>query len=435
MRKIVLILALLGAALAAAGQALPSGSVLFGQNTWLAPDGSVWTGKDGYGYKKLLGIENAFMEQVPTGSISAYRVVDFDHSNSLAPGVIQFSHNPDSTRAFGNYGVSFGLNSVASGIYSFAQGLNALALGGYSVALAGGRALGSQSVAFGTAALAANNQSIAFNGQTSHGVGAIAFGLGAQAYSAYSLNLGKYPDNPVTTAENDLTAGSPAIIFGNGTSPNNKSNAFIFYNDGKAEFSGTVSGAPAVNNNEFVTLGQVSGGGFTSRTYYVFEGEVDNQHDTTLLEIPLQYEDYWDGTADDEGWGIDFEIKGNFANTSIDNELNLWVGASPANQSNVFKIIIPSGTIPAQYFWMTGTIVKLGPSQVRVYAELKTGDIAGVGLHVLSEDVGIGSGWSLETGAPVRLEVSTNFSSPGSVFVHSARFTQRPINGIYINNL
>jgi hypothetical protein len=55
MRKIVLILALVGAALAAAGQALPSGSVLFGQNTWLAPDGSVWTGKDGYGYKKLLG--------------------------------------------------------------------------------------------------------------------------------------------------------------------------------------------------------------------------------------------------------------------------------------------------------------------------------------------------------------------------------------------
>src|SRR5690606_26194999 len=54
MRKIVLILALVGAALAAAGQALPSGSVLFGQNTWLAPDGSVWTGKDGYGYKKLL---------------------------------------------------------------------------------------------------------------------------------------------------------------------------------------------------------------------------------------------------------------------------------------------------------------------------------------------------------------------------------------------
>lgn len=54
MRKIVLILALVGAAIAAAGQALPSGSVLFGQNTWLAPDGSVWTGKDGYGYKKLL---------------------------------------------------------------------------------------------------------------------------------------------------------------------------------------------------------------------------------------------------------------------------------------------------------------------------------------------------------------------------------------------
>lgn len=54
MRKIVLILALVGAALAAAGQALPSGSVLFGQNTWLAPDGSVWTGKDGYGYKRLL---------------------------------------------------------------------------------------------------------------------------------------------------------------------------------------------------------------------------------------------------------------------------------------------------------------------------------------------------------------------------------------------
>src|SRR5690606_2936388 len=55
MRKIVLILALIGVSLAAAGQALPSGSVLVGQNTWLAPDGSVWTGKSMYGYKKLLG--------------------------------------------------------------------------------------------------------------------------------------------------------------------------------------------------------------------------------------------------------------------------------------------------------------------------------------------------------------------------------------------
>lgn len=67
MRKIGLILALVGAALAAAGQALPSGSVLFGQNTWLAPDGSVWTGKSMYGYKKLLGPDD-LLTKVDTSS-------------------------------------------------------------------------------------------------------------------------------------------------------------------------------------------------------------------------------------------------------------------------------------------------------------------------------------------------------------------------------
>src|SRR5690554_6936724 len=53
MRKIVLILALVGAALAAAGQALPSGSVPFGTMFWIAPDGSVWVGSSNNGYKNV----------------------------------------------------------------------------------------------------------------------------------------------------------------------------------------------------------------------------------------------------------------------------------------------------------------------------------------------------------------------------------------------
>src|SRR5690554_6901258 len=46
-------MALVGAALAAAGQALPSGSVPFGTMFWLAPAGSVWVGRSSHGYKNV----------------------------------------------------------------------------------------------------------------------------------------------------------------------------------------------------------------------------------------------------------------------------------------------------------------------------------------------------------------------------------------------
>lgn len=98
MRKIVLILALVGAALAAAGQALPSGSVLFGQNTWLAPDGSVWTGKDGYGYKKLLSPDDLSnyvttnTNQTITGQKTFSSVTNFNGSATIFNGSTSAQH-------------------------------------------------------------------------------------------------------------------------------------------------------------------------------------------------------------------------------------------------------------------------------------------------------------------------------------------------------
>lgn len=174
MRKIVLILALVGAALAAAGQALPSGSVKFGTMTWLAPDGGVWTGSSFTGYNQVMSLNMTGLQTVA--------------------GDVVFT-KPLSSTSF-----------LATGV-AISDGMNII----------GG----------------SNNSG------------------GIAAISGNETKFAGFVQN-----ENEFTIG-----YGT-TNPGQHSGKFsIDLPTGNAVFTGTVSGVPAVNGNDFVTLDQMNSGG------------------------------------------------------------------------------------------------------------------------------------------------------------------------------
>lgn len=205
---------------------------------------------------------------------------------------------------------------------------------------------------------------------------------------------------------------------------------------GNAEFSGRVSGDDGVSDNDFVTVGQLQGGGGSGalaapKTFYVFDGEADNTADSVLLRnIDLQSDGFWKGNTADEGSRIEFEIRGSFANSGQDNYLTIHIGASP-----FWKKTVPQGTIPAQEFWISGTITKLSAVEIRYEIDFKCGDADGVDFHTIETGIDNGTGdWNLETGPDAELDVITDKTFSGATVISHARFTKFPINGTYITN-
>lgn len=352
MRKIALILALVGAALAAAGQALPSGSVKFGTMTWLAPDGGVWTGSSFTGYNQVMSLNMTGLQTVA--------------------GDVVFT-KPLSSTSF-----------LATGA-AISDGMNVIAGPGNAGGLVG------------------------IDGNETKFMGFI------------------QDDNEFVIGYGTTTPGQHSGQFS------------IDLPTGNAVFSGKVRGQPATISNEFVTLGQLSAPATYKVPYQfrVMDGIWDNSPDTILVNVPLQEDGYWDGSTEDEGWSIEFEIRGNLVNSGIDNRLALWFGRGPLTFSSFFNVTIPQGSIPAQEFWLNGTLTKTGPIGIRYDLEFKTGDPAGVTSHRLQSGTisGLSAGWNLETNPTNLLRLSCNSATPTSLIVTHARFKKVPLNGTFISNL
>lgn len=173
--------------------------------------------------------------------------------------------------ASGNNAVAMGYNNIASGIAAIAIGgqasgkarnqatqAGAVALGQsneasnyYSVAI------GKEAVASGVGAVAlgygneaSGNASFAAGGQNVAGARcSTAIGLGTEASGGNSLVAGKY--NEIDDAAQDATTGERefALIIGNGTDDNNRSNAMTLDWDGNLEVAGklTLGAAPTAN--------------------------------------------------------------------------------------------------------------------------------------------------------------------------------------------
>ena len=133
--------------------------------------------------------------------------------------------------------IALGQSNQSSGYYSIAMGREAVASGVGAVALGyGNEALG--------------NGSFAAGGYTIAGARcAAALGNGTHASGGNSLVAGKY--NEIDDAAQDATTGERefALIIGNGTDDNNRSNAATLDWDGNAVLAGkmTLGAAPTAN--------------------------------------------------------------------------------------------------------------------------------------------------------------------------------------------
>ena len=216
MKKAILFLAFVLSVGALFGQALPSGSVPYGTQLWIAPDGGIWTGTDNNGFKQLLVISNTAFAQ------SVESTVIFENGGSLRVPT------PTTDGMAANKGYVDG-------------------------AIAGAGDLTIQDVT--------DNGHVTDNTIIVTGSNGAFSQSGLNFYYSPSVSGGGMAiiDGTITKVAGWSEVGDFFIGYGDET-PGQNSPRFTVYNTGllTAEFSGRVSGADAVNTDEFVTLSQLS---------------------------------------------------------------------------------------------------------------------------------------------------------------------------------
>jgi hypothetical protein len=203
----------------------------------------------------------------------------FGHS-SLAEGIISFAFG-NNVKALGNMSTALGLNTVASGDYSTAFGNETKATSHTSVAMGlrtratewYSTATGCYTQANGYASFSTGNVTMA-NGMSSFTTGSstraaspnsVAMGFHTIAKPYASLVIGQYNDTTAISSANWLGV-DPLFVCGNGTSDDNRSNAFTIFKygataighasptemldvDGNARFRAVGSGASGYDLN------------------------------------------------------------------------------------------------------------------------------------------------------------------------------------------
>ena len=137
--------------------------------------------------------------------------------------------------------------TTASGIASLATGLGSQATAPYAAAIG----QGPQAKSFCGVAIGHAN--------STEGMGAVSFGRGTKAQGAYSFVIGKYniPETNLTyspTAGYGYTDGNQALIIGNGTADDARSNALT------VDWSGntTIAGSLTLNGTTTITATDIS---------------------------------------------------------------------------------------------------------------------------------------------------------------------------------
>ena len=181
--------------------------------------------------------------------------------NNISSGIASIAlggkvRNKPQNQATQDGAIALGQSNQSSGYYSIAMGREAVASGVGAVAMGYGNT-------------ASGNGSFAAGGFTVAGARcSAALGNGTTANGGNSLVAGKY--NVIDTAQAAETTGERefALIIGNGTDANNRSNAMTVDWDGNAVVAGKLTvGAAPVNAMDVATkqyVDQQGGGGGTS---------------------------------------------------------------------------------------------------------------------------------------------------------------------------
>ena len=136
-----------------------------------------------------------------------------------------------STTASGNNATAMGNNTTASGTNATAMGTSTTA----SVSFA--TAMGLNTTASGLVATAMGS------GTTASGEVATAMGVGSKAQAYASVAIGRY--NVVTGDLGSWVPTDPLLVGGDGTGDASRSNSFVIFKNGAAQFQGTVTASVA----------------------------------------------------------------------------------------------------------------------------------------------------------------------------------------------
>ena len=188
--------------------------------------------------------DQSVIEALNQGNGIGYRIRGRNPANygNIGSGAVDFSNSTTASSTRGattSFSFAAGLNTTASGQGSVALGGGTIASGIASAAFGNlSTASGESSAAFGLNAVASGIASLA-SGSASEasGTAAVVFGDQNIANEYASLVIGRFSTSG--TAETSWTNGSPIFNVGNGSSNNNRKNAYTLYNDGKSEQEST----------------------------------------------------------------------------------------------------------------------------------------------------------------------------------------------------
>jgi Hep_Hag. len=165
-----------------------------------------------------------------------------------------FAYGPG-TRATGTRSVAMGSGAQATGNYSVAMGAGPKASGGHSISLGCySEATGWMSAGIGSHTVANGDSSFAigYNVQTkshnayafgknaiSNAWGSFAIGYDVSSDTYYQTTLG-VNNLPISGDKSKWVATNPLLVIGNGSAPENKSNALVMLKNGDTKFSGNI---------------------------------------------------------------------------------------------------------------------------------------------------------------------------------------------------
>ncbi len=185
--------------------------------------------------------------------------VDLSYQSSAstttgATGQSSFAVGLDST-ASGAHSISGGYVSVASGDTSVALGNGAQATGNASLAIGTTtQSIGENSFAGGLSTQSTGYSSAALGRETvSSGNHSLSIGQGTNSHAFNSVALGQYNSVSNNADPDTYLTTNTALVIGNGTDTNNRSNAFKVLFDGTTTVAGSVTASSFVGDGSGLT--------------------------------------------------------------------------------------------------------------------------------------------------------------------------------------
>ena len=227
------------------------------------------------------------------GCISAMGNNSFASAGAYANGINSVAFG--FANATGDYSFASGLNAAATGRISYSIGENARAIGDNSIAISG-RTNGTNSVAIKGVA---------------DGENAIAIGYTTDANSYNSIALGSANDTFPGTSKTNWVSSDPLIYFGNGLTPNFRSNAMVIYKNANVDINGYTrlgklsEGAPEIKMKKFTGISSSSQNGFTDITHGLSRSKIIGVQ--VIMKLP-GFVDLGPGSRVNSGYEYEFQI-------------------------------------------------------------------------------------------------------------------------------